>query len=390
MSSGQRTVARESDGIADEVLAGQAQLAADWYLAFNVLTNMVTIRRVGMRLFDEITAAMLRAHQEAHFLSGVEKLKLHLDPSDAIRCARYHALSNAPGGLRTSYGIESTDKAWVFYNLPYLRDRWTGMSSFMYEDYYAANMAGWHANNGALLGNAGLGFVVTHLVSRGDPYDAGYFLDYHRSLDQSERLRVRFGEEPPEDMEILRPEFDSADWPLVRRAKVQRRHMVDYASAGLLWNHRKLGPELCGEITELTIRGLLFQSWEDLVGEFGIADLPARSRVAQLFAALHEIAGDPVEVNEDTDVVRVTLGRHWATSTAEWGEGRTLPHELRDALLRGWQAFGRHVDRSLKVTVDAEGMSWEFANEDGNAGSADPEPTAADLVTAARIARLSA
>jgi hypothetical protein len=367
----------------------RAQLAADWFLAFSVVRDMVTIRRVGMRLFDEITANMLRGHQEKYFLAGLKKLRLDEDPSDAIRCARYHALSNAPGGLNTSYGIESNDKAWVFYNLPYLRDRWTGTSSFVYEDYYAANMAGWHSNNGVLLGNLGLGFVVTHLVSRGDPYDAGYFLDSHRTLDRSERIRVRFGEEPPAEMEIHRPEFDPVEWPPVRKAKVQRRHMVDYASAGLLWNEVKLGSALTAEITELTLRSLLFQTWQDLVLELGLGEpeRPAVQRVGLLFAATHDLAGDPVEVEVGSDVVQVGLGRHWATSTAEW-EGRPLPAELSGAFLRAWQVFARHVDRNIGVRADWDAHMWHFAV---GSGAAEPAPSdgAVNALMSARVGSLA-
>jgi hypothetical protein len=372
-----------------EALRFRAQLAADWYLAFNVLTNIFTIRRVGMRLFDEITANLLRSHQERYFLDGLKKLKLDEDPSDAIRCARYHALSNAPGGLNTSYGIESNDKAWVFYNLPYLRDRWTGTSSFIYEDYYAANMAGWHSNNGLLLGNLGLGFVITHLVSRGDPYDAGYFLDSHRTLDVSERIRVRFGEEPLADMEICRPQFDPIEWPPVRKAKVQRRHMVDYASAGLFANQLKLGPVLTAEITELTLRAILFQTWGDLVAELGLGEmgLPAVELVGLLFAATHDLAGDPVEIEQEPGAMRVVLGRHWATSTAEW-EDRSLPTEMREAFLRGWRVFARHVDRSIAVDADEGARVWRFSS-----GSSADAPasvgTAVDAVAGARVGGLA-
>jgi hypothetical protein len=366
----------------------RAQLAADWYLAFSVLRDMMTIRRVGTRLFDELTAHMLRGHQESHFLAGLTKLGLDHDPSDAIRCVRYHALSNAPGGLNTSYGIESNDKAWIFYNLPYLRDRWSGTSSFVYEDYYAANMAGWHSNNGVLLGNLGLGFVITHLVSHGDPYDAGYFLDSHRTLEPSERIRVSFGEEPPIDMEIKRPEFDPADWPPVRLAKVQRRHMVDYASAGLLWTEVKLGSALTAEITELALRALLFQTSQDVASElgFGEPERPAVERVGMLFAATHDLAGDPVEIEMDDNSIRVALGRHWATSTAEW-EGRPVPAEMSAAILRAWRAFARHVDRTIRVEADDAARAWRFSVGSANCAPA-PRDTALDALTATRVGGL--
>ncbi|HWI74804.1 MAG TPA: hypothetical protein VNT55_22780 [Baekduia sp.] len=351
----------------------RAQLSADWYHAFSIVSNLITIRRVGMQVFDEITAKMLRAHQEHHFLDGLKKLKLDEEPTDAIRCARYHALSNAPGGLNMSYGIESQDKAWVFYNLPYMPDRWSGTSSLIYgPGYYGANMAGWHSNNGALLGNLGLAFVVTHLVARGDPYDGGYFIDTHRELHPSERIRVSFGERPPTDMEVLRPEFDPVEWPPVRLAKVKQRFIVDFASAALLWNVRELGPLLSSQIAELTLRSLLFQTWKDLVDELDL-DAPDRRPVeivGRLFAELHDLAGDKPEVQVSPEAVRVVLGRHWATSTREW-EGRPLPSELRGAFERGWAAFARHVEPTMRVEVDESGTTWRFALGDGVTSSAE-------------------
>ncbi|MBT5414963.1 MAG: hypothetical protein HOK81_10220, partial [Rhodospirillaceae bacterium] len=93
-------------------------------LAFSV-DNALTlsiIRRHGHEAAETIQFNVLRSHQKDFFLPGLKKLGLDEEASDAVRCAKYHFLSNALGGLRVTYAEESSDKAWIVYETPYWVD----------------------------------------------------------------------------------------------------------------------------------------------------------------------------------------------------------------------------------------------------------------------------
>ena len=82
------------------------------------------IRSMNERWAEEIRSpvyeAYVRHEKRAPVLVEVtvQSASQDAESSDAVRCARYHCLSNALGGLRMRYAVESADKAWVFYETP--------------------------------------------------------------------------------------------------------------------------------------------------------------------------------------------------------------------------------------------------------------------------------
>ena len=99
-----------------------------------------------------------RQHLEK-FQGGLAKLGLDTLPH-AVACAQYHYFSNALGGAKVEWIPENDRKSWVRYLPP----RWifdgTAVCGIPTE-MSRAMMRGWHANNGAVLGNLRLGFVCT-------------------------------------------------------------------------------------------------------------------------------------------------------------------------------------------------------------------------------------
>jgi hypothetical protein len=171
-----------------------AAFAAAFYGSMWVGVRNAVVREVGFDAAYRLDERELRGHQQAYFLDGVRKLGLEAEPSDAIRCAKYHAMSNAlGGGIRVRYAIESLSKAWIFY-LPNFADPAVALRR---DGVVTANYKGWHSNNGELLGNRRLTFVATHLLSRGDPYDAGYFVETTHEVPEEHRYSANFGERPP-------------------------------------------------------------------------------------------------------------------------------------------------------------------------------------------------
>lgn len=329
--------------------------------------TLATIRALGQRRAELIEASMLRSHQEHLFLAGLDKLGLRHDPSDAIRCARYHCLSNVLGGLRMRYAVESDAKAWVFYETPsWLDSPWSpGMAGAVIRPQFMIGvMRAWHANNGHLLGNPGLLFAVTELTSRGDGRDAGYFLDLGRPVPVRDRLRLRFGEQPPPGTDLREADLDPVTWPRTRQAKAWRNYAVGYAAARVSWLLGNAG-EKAAEIIEFGFRTALFQRSEALAAKLGLADLEPGRRSVSVFAEVHRLAGLDVDSDVDQLGATVRIAGSWL-DRAPQGIPPTARAVAEAALASAWAAWVRHADRSLELRREAEGSGsrWTFRSID--------------------------
>jgi hypothetical protein len=69
VSADSASVGVRADGLDVYAMRFRAWFGCSLFLAFSVVRDMVTIRRVRMRLFDEITAKMLRGHQKKYRLA---------------------------------------------------------------------------------------------------------------------------------------------------------------------------------------------------------------------------------------------------------------------------------------------------------------------------------
>ena len=91
---------------------------------------------------------------------------------------------------------ESDTKAWVRYRYP----RWWLDGAALCGIPVEAGdgfMRGWHANNGASLGNPRLGFVCVSEDMTGEYGFCGYFKEFDRDLSEAERLQYAKDERPP-------------------------------------------------------------------------------------------------------------------------------------------------------------------------------------------------
>lgn len=344
---------------------GAGRLAGDFYMSLDTALTLATLRAVGQRRMEAFEARMLRSHQRRFFLPGLEKLGLDAETSDAVRCARYHCLSNALGGLRMRYAVESADKAWVFYETPsWLDSPWSpGMSAAAFRpEFMLGTMRAWHANNGRLLGNPGLVFVVTELTARGDGRDAGYFLDLGRPVRPRDRLRQRFGESPPAGLELREPDLDEDRWPPQRQAKAWRNYAVSYAAARIGALAAMEGSLAAGAVIDFALRTTLFQRGPGLAEALDLAKLPPLEGCLELLAAVHRLAGLDAEVEIENGGGVVRVDGSWLDRSPDRLEGR--PRAVAEEALGGaWAAWARHCDRSLRLGHRAEGRALVWTVE---------------------------
>ncbi|MGE0423065.1 MAG: hypothetical protein AB7O88_12410 [Reyranellaceae bacterium] len=202
------------------------QAIADLYNALMTGVVLTLVTRRGADTAREFVFRHFRRQHLEKFKPGLVKLGLDTLPN-AVACAQYHYLSNAVGGVKTEYVLESDRKAWVRYPPPRWIWRGTAVCAVPHE-VNAAMLHGWHGHNGVSLGNPRLGFVCTGMITTGAPGLEGYYCEHDREIDESERVRFVDNETMPRVDAALAPKLDVASWPAERLHKVYRSYAMEY------------------------------------------------------------------------------------------------------------------------------------------------------------------
>jgi hypothetical protein len=206
--------------------AGANQAIADLYNALMTGVVLTLVTRRGEDTAREFVFRHFRRQHLEKFKPGLVKLGLDTLPH-AVACAQYHYLSNAVGGVKTEYVVESDRKAWVRYPPP----RWIWRGTAVCAVPHAVNVAmlhGWHGHNGVSLGNPRPGFVCTGTITSGAPGLEGYYYEYDRDIAEHERVRFVEGETMPRFDAAHAPRLDVASWPAERLHKVYRSYAMEY------------------------------------------------------------------------------------------------------------------------------------------------------------------
>lgn len=332
--------------------------ASQLYNSIYYAVTMGLIRELGHERTYEIHARLLRHHQEHFFLEGLRKLRLDQEISDAVRCAKYHWMSNAIGGVRTGCVVQSPSKAWMFY-FPHTPDNaWPGQSVIVHTK---ANMLsdyiGWHGNNGKLLGNPGLRYVATHFVCEGDPYDGGYFEDTGRVLHPDELVIERPGERPPSSLPIQTCRLDESQWPPQRRSRALRNYAVTWA-ADRVWSVLHECEPACDAIPRKAIQAVLF-SWMPRFRAAFAQEQPrgGREELAAYLAGFHCVAGIDARVDHASDVTRVVLDR----TLVDFVGGSVSPRQARrfaDVVVGAWKTIAEGF--GVELLGDDAGRIWSL------------------------------
>lgn len=281
--------------------AERALMAARYWNAVGDEVDHALIRDIGSARWAEFTEELFRVHQREFFVSGCEALGIADVKPDTKKCVLYHCMSTALGGTRSRYAIESDSKAWIFY----LPNTMASGGAVLGNEAHLAAFKGWYANNGPALGNDGLRFVVTHLLSRGDPYDSGYFIDEGVPVALEDRCRVEFGAQPPVLSERRAASFDPETWPEERRMKALRNFALGWA-----WDRIVGAGSLLGDAGVAGVRHAFEIAVNAYLPYFAAAIGGSGPEMAgRYYAAVHEIAGFRVTTTEMNPGLRVQLSR---------------------------------------------------------------------------------
>jgi len=342
---------------ADWTLEDRCSVASHLYNGIYYAVTMALIREVGHERTYEIHAKLLRHHQRHFFLSGLKKLGLDREASDAARCAKYHCMSNAVGGLRTGYSVESDRKAWLFY-FPHLPENgWGGQAQIAHSrGNMMSDYLGWHGNNGTLLGNPGLRYVATHFIADGDPFDGGYFEDTGRVLGPDELVLQRLGEAPPPASRINKLKLDEAGWPADRRDKALRNYAVTWAADRIV-SVLGEGEEALDTAVRRAIQHSLVTWMPRFRAAFGTegSAFAGAEDLARYIEGFHALTGAEAERQLAGGVATVTVQK----SLSEFvGGAQTAAEHARFAqvLSESWNTIAAHL--GLMVSADPTGRVW--------------------------------
>jgi len=261
---------------------------------YNALMTGLVLTLVSQRGAEDARRFVLAHFRRQHlekFRDGLEKLGLDRLPH-AVACAQYHYFSNALGGVKTEYVYESDRKAWVRYPPP--RWIWQGTAiCAIPRDVNEAMLHGWHGHNGVTLGNPRLGFVCTGQTVNGDPGLEGYYYEYDRDIEASERVRFVRDERMPQFDPAKAPRLESASWPQERLRKVERSYAMEYVRSALPTMQELFGVEESTALVARTARLIGLQFHEDAAATLGIAGTDCES-FARILEALAQAQGESV------------------------------------------------------------------------------------------------
>jgi hypothetical protein len=240
---------------------------ADLYHAFFTGLILTVVTRRGTANAAEFVFRVFRRQQQERFLPGLKKLGLDALPP-AVAAAQYHYLSNWIGGVHVEYMYETDRKAWIRYPPP--RWIWKGTAICgVPGEVSRAMLRGWHANNGAALGDLRLGFVCTKQSVDGQDGLEGYYCEYDRPLEIDERLVFARHLEAPLFDPKTAPALPVDSWPKPRLEKAYRNYAMEYVKTAAPVIVQVFGPEDASYLLHLTGKLIGMQYFDEVAHALG-------------------------------------------------------------------------------------------------------------------------
>jgi hypothetical protein len=317
---------------------------ADLYHAYFTGLILTVVTRRGTADAAEFVFRVFRRQQQERFLPGLEKLGLsHLPP--AVAAAQYHYLSNWIGGVHVEYMYETDRKAWIRYPPP--RWIWKGTAICgVPGEVSRAMLRGWHANNGAALGNWKLGFVCTKQSVDGQDGLEGYYCEYDSELEPDQRLVFARHLEAPRFDPKNAPALPVASWPKPRLEKACRNYAMEYVKTAAPVMVQLFGPEDAGYLLHLTGK-LIGMQYFDEVAQALAERRGAAKDFASFLRALFDAQDDAVDIGASERQFEISQ-QTWKLM-ADVGDYHPACAKVLEGLFEGLAAgCGRHIPVRLK------------------------------------------
>ncbi|MET0985893.1 MAG: hypothetical protein ABW034_10845 [Steroidobacteraceae bacterium] len=354
----------EKNSLVNDLWSSDARLSSQVWYGMNVATRFILLKRWGIEPTVDHQFKTVRAQQLAHFLEGVSKLGLSDEPHPQL-CAKYHAISNLLGGYDVGYRDDG-DRAWIYYFPP---NSYAGGPMLPTpampaspQEVLEADFRAWHANNGVLLANDRLQFVLTDLLLLGGPFDAGYWHCADRPLAEHERFVKALGRERRAPGEL--PQFNIADWPIERRDSALRKYTAQYALGGIVEIAKARGMEEAADIAQQSHQTTMLAWCRTLVDRWELASMPPTKRLAALFERCWRLLGDDLQQTTDgRDVLLTHRTKVKVFSTLGY---EAIPRPIEVAIATAWTTLSLCLGDRVEVTTEpaqsggASHSHWRF------------------------------
>jgi hypothetical protein len=317
---------------------------ADLYHAFFTGLILTVVTRRGTADAAEFVFRVFRRQQQERFLPGLEKLGLSGLPP-AVAAAQYHYLSNWIGGVHVEYMYESDRKAWIRYSPPRWIWRGTAICGVPGE-VSRAMLRGWHANNGAVLGDLRLGFVCTKQSVDGQDGLEGYYYEYDHPLELDQRLLFARHLEAPLFDPAKAPALPVDSWPRPRLEKAYRNYAMEYVKTAAPVMVQVFGPEDAGCLLHLTGKLIGMQYFDEIARALQVGRGGANEFV-DFLRVLFDSQDDVVEISESSGSFEVRQ-QSWKLmeGVSDYSAACT---KVLEGLFEGLAAgCGRHIPVHLK------------------------------------------
>jgi hypothetical protein len=319
-------------------------IAELYHACFTGLTLTIVTRR-STREAAEFMFRVFRRQQQERFLPGLKKLGLdHLPP--AVAAAQYHYLSNWIGGVHVEYMYESDRKAWIRYPPP--RWAWKGTAICgIPGEVSRAMLRGWHANNGAALGDLRLGFVCTKQTVDGQDGLEGYYYEYDHPLEPDERLVFARHLEAPLFDPAKAPALPVDSWPKPRLEKAYRNYAMEYVKTAAPVMVQLFGPDEAGHLLHLTGKLIGMQYFDEVAQALGEKRGGAKE-FASFLLALFQAQDDAAEMAGSEGAFEIRQPS-WKLM-ADVGDAHPACARVLEGLFEGLAAgCGRHIGVRMRA-----------------------------------------
>jgi hypothetical protein len=339
-------------------IIARCDLAGHFLWRLHAGINCIALRDRGAAFAAEVWRHVMLGQQADHYRDGMRKLGIRDDEPPAIRAGKYHYFSNSVGGLRLHYVEESPRKVWIRYLAPL--GSYPGMSMLASPiELRRTILSTWHPRNGELMGCPRLGWVLTKLVSFGEPYDEGYFYEYDHDLRPEERVRFEHVERTPEFDPAKAPKLSEDEWPPIRIAKGSRNYARGYVREIVEALRVLVGGRGAEQMVATAAACIAVQFTPELVAAAGVRgnDVDA---IANLYTSILTALEDDFDVERPAPGrVRIRLRSLEPFPTMETAG-------LRDALFQFHVVAARMLNGHVRVTRSdttekgAPGQVWEI------------------------------
>jgi hypothetical protein len=212
-----------------------------------------------------------------------------------------------------------------------------------------AMLRGWHANNGAALGNLKLGFVCTKQSVDGQDGLEGYYCEYDHPLELDQRLVFARHLEAPRFDPATAPALPVESWPRPRLEKAYRNYAMEYVRTAAPVMVQVFGPEDAGYLLHLTGKLIGMQYFDEIARAFGMGRGGAKNFVGFL-RVLFDSQDDIAEISESGGAFEVRQ-QSWKLM-ADVGDYQPACAKLLEGLFEGLAAgCGRHIPVHLQPSA---------------------------------------